>query len=261
MNSYRRNNDARRPLIAVTALVIFLFFADLLSGGALRHAVRSGAASVSRVVTGTSSNIRASGLFATRASLEAQNLVLSQEVATLQQRAAAYTVVESENTQLRALANLPQRPSGITAPVVSSVIASPYGTFLIGAGSGDGVQSGALVLASDNGEDAFVIGTVTDVGTHTSTVQETFAPGATVNTIIAGSAVSLSGSGGGNASASVPRGMQVAVGDAVVSPQLGARAVGIVGNIASSSASATQQLSIRVPVNIGGLEFVYVVSS
>ena len=259
MNSYRRN-DARRPLIAVTALVVFLFLADLLSGGVLRHAAHSAAAEVSRTVNAAASAVGASGIFATRASLEAQNRVLSQQLAALQERAAAYSVLAAENDQLRTIANLPSRPAGITAPVVSSVIASPYGTFLIGAGSADGVRSGSIVLAGSTDESAFVIGTVSDVGAHTSTVQETFAPGATLDTVIAAAAVSIEGSGGGNAHALIPRGVHVVVGDAVMAPGLGARAVGIVGNIASSSASATQDLSIRVPVNIGALQFVYVVS-
>jgi cell shape-determining protein MreC len=249
-------------LWAATVFVIFLFCADWLSGGALRHVVRGAAETVSRPVFAVAHGIASSGFFSSRASLAAQNDALSQQIAQLQERAAYDAVLQSENDQLRSLSHLAQTPHGLTAPVISSVIASPYGTFLIGAGATDGVRAGdAVMSAQASGEGGFVIGEVSDVGAHTATVREVLAADAAVNIIVSGSPATLQGSGGGNGHLSLPRGARVAEGDAVIAPQLGGRAIGIVGSVASSSASAKEDVYVRVPVNLGALQFVYVVTS
>ena len=256
--SYRsqQREGNRRRLIVATVLVAFLFAADLVSGGALRHLVRSAAATLSRSVSTVVGNIAGSGLFTSRASLEAQNQALANELSSLRQRGAAFSALEAENQQLRGLARLAQTSPGVTAPVVSSVISSPYGTFLIGAGTSDGVHTGGLVLTAGG----FVVGKISDAGAHVSTVSEIFSPNTSFNALIAGTPTIVTGSGGGNAHAELPRGAHVEVGDTVVSPELGQRQVGVVGAVASSSAQATQDVYMSLPVSLGSLQFVYVVS-
>ncbi len=253
---FNQQRDSKKRLWAATLLVIVLFLLDIVSGGKIRHAVAAGAVNISGRVSGIGSAITGSGFFSSRASLQAQNQALSDELAQYQERATGFAALQAENDQLRAITHLAQEPTGVTAPVVSSVISSPYGTFLIGAGALDGISSGSLVLSSGG----FVVGTVSDVGPHTATVSEIFAPGATTQAIVHGTAVTLSGSGGGNARAAIPRGVNVAQGDPVVSPEFGQRPLGIVGDVASSSAQAMQDVFIRLPVSLGALQFVYVVS-
>jgi cell shape-determining protein MreC len=255
MNSYRRNRN--RKLILTTVLVVVIFGIDLLSGGLLRREVRSLGSGISEAASHIGGALFGSGFFSSRASLEAQNSALTEQLAQYQERSAGYDVLLAENAQLRDIAHLASEHAGLTAPIVSSVISSPYGTFLIGAGASDNVARGNLVLTSGG----LVVGRITDVGAHTSTVQEIFAPNSSVNAVVAGTSVSVGGSGGGNAHALLPRGVPVSVGDAVLSPELGGRAIGIVGAIASSTASASQDVYIRLPVDIGALQFVYVVSS
>jgi cell shape-determining protein MreC len=255
MNSYQRN-EGRRRLFAASVLVIFLFVADILSGGKIRNEIRAGAAVVSRLGGGIVSSIAGSGVFASKRALQAQNQSLAEEVSQLEERAAAYDVAQQENAQLQAIVHLAQTTPGMTAPVVSSLLASPYGTFTIGAGSLDGIAMNDLVQT----EDGFVVGRVSDVGSHTALVTELFAPGASIDAIVDGTSVSVEGDGGGNAHTQVPRGLSIVPGDPVVAPSLGQRAVGIVGNVASSSASASQDISIRLPTNLLSLQFVYVAS-
>jgi cell shape-determining protein MreC len=255
MNSYQRNNSGRRKLLAATVLIIVLFLIDILSGGKIRAGVRTLGSIVSEWTGHATSGMVGSGFFASRAALESQNHTLSEEVAQLQERAAALAVAEQENEQLRGIVHLAQKVPGVTAPVVSSLDVSPYGTFLIGAGSGDGIARGNLVLT----EDGFVVGQVSDTSAHQSLVTELFAPGASVSAVADGTSVSLSGQGGGNARASVPRGIAIAPGDPVIAPGLGERPVGIVGEVASSSASASQDVFVRIPPNTSSLQFVYVI--
>jgi cell shape-determining protein MreC len=255
MNSYRPNNS-RRSLWAATALVVFILVIDIFSGGKVRNEARAVGSFFSFALFHAASSVGGSGFFSSRASLEAQNRALVSQVNLYEERAAGFAVLQTENEQLRALTHLAQTTPGISAPVVSSVISSPYGTFLIGAGTGDGIVRGSEVLTSGG----FVVGTVSDVGAHTSTVSETFAPGASVKAVIRGTPVSIAGSGGGNAQTSVPRNVLVLSGDSVISPELGQRPIGVVGEVSSSTAQASQTIYIRLPVSLGALQFVYVVS-
>ncbi len=258
MNSYRQNKSPNKRLLAVTALVIFLFLLDVMTGGSIRHRLRGGVVVMAGWSRRVGQSIVGTGLFATRASLEVQNRSLAEELAQFEERAGGYEALRAENEELRAFVRLSESLSsaaqGVTAPVVSSARTSPYGTFLIGAGVEEGITPGSLVLTSGG----FVVGKVTDVGKHTSVVTEIFAPGASVETVVGGAPFPATGSGGGNARVKVPRALTVKVQDSVVAPELGQRPVGIVGSIASSSASASQEVFIVLPVNISSLKYVYI---
>ena len=66
------------------------------------------------------------------------------------------------------------------------------------------------------------------------------------------------GDGGGNAHASVPRGIPVHEGDAVIANAYGGRAIGVVGKVVSSPASAEQTVYMRLPVDLASLRYVYI---
>ncbi|MBI5457157.1 rod shape-determining protein MreC [Candidatus Kaiserbacteria bacterium] len=258
MNSYRQNKGRNGRVLAATALVLLLFILDVFTGGSIRHKLRGGAVVVSQWSGRALTSIRSSGILSTRASLEAQNRSLAEELAQFEERAGGYEALRAENEQLRALVRLVGvsllSAQGVTAPVVSSVRTSPYGTFLIGAGAEDGIARGSLVLTGGG----FVVGKVTDTGDHTAVVAEIFAPGASIDAVIGSAAISAQGSGGGNARAKVPRALTIHINQPVTAPELGARPIGIVGSIASSSASAFQDVFIMLPVNLHSLTYVYI---
>src|SRR3989344_3303225 len=258
MNSYRQNKSRNGRVLAATALVIFLFILDILTGGFLRHTLRSTTVVISQWSGRVGAGITGSGIFSTRTSLEAQNRSLAEKLAQFEERAGGYEALREENEQLRALVrlvdNFPLSAQGVTAPVVSSVRTSPYGTFLIGAGAADGIVRGSLVLTGGG----FVVGKVTDTGAHTAVVSEILAPGSTGEAVVGGAPISAVGSGGGNARAKVPRALSFTINQPVTAPELGQRAIGIVGSIASSSASASQDVFIVLPVNLGSLKYVYI---
>ena len=258
MNSYRPNKSRTGRLVAVTAFVVFVFLLDVFTGGSIRHLVRGAALSIAHGASRVGASLSHSEFFSTRAALEAQNRSLADQLAQFEERAAGYEALRAENEQLRALTHLVggarEESPGVTAPVVSSVRTSPYGTFLIGAGEADGIVRGSLVLTSGG----FVIGTVTDVGPHTSVVKELFAPGASIDANIGSATVPITGSGGGNARAKVPRALTVRLNQAIFAPEMGARPIGIVGSIASSSASASQDIFISLPANLASIPYVYI---
>jgi cell shape-determining protein MreC len=250
----RASRSGRRRLFFATLFVLVLVLLDLLSGGKVRALARNAASSVWDVGSRAWSGISGSGYLSSRASLEAQISTLRDQLQQAQGQAATADVLQQENDALSRMTHLAQTTTGITAPIVSSIQSSPYGTFLVGAGSADGVSAGSLVLTPDD----FVVGKVAQVGAHQSLVDETFASGSQTDVVIDGAAAAASGVGGGNARAQVSHGITVQVGDPVIAPEYGARAVGIVGHVVSDPASAQSQLYIALPVSLSSLKYVYI---
>lgn len=249
--------SGRRRLFIVTLVVVIVFLFDIVSGGIVRSGVRTAAGAVWTATGTVRTSIAESGYFRLHRSLASENASLRSEAARYKQEAAGYQVLKRENEELRALLALAQTEKGITAPVISSFRSSPYGTFLVGAGVGDGVTLGSLVLT----DGAFVIGVVNDVKMNTTSVSEVFAAGNETDARIGTAVVSVEGRGGGNARALVPRGIAVAAGDAVTSSIYSGRAIGIVGKVESTPTSADQTVYISLPVNVSTLHYVYILTA
>lgn len=240
----RKKGKSGRVLAGATVLVIILIAADFFSHGALRSKVRSleafiapkiGAVHAGTIVPGSTKNLG--------------------DAASYKLRAAGYDALEAENAHLRALVHLAAKEPGTTAPIVSSLQSSPYGTFTIGAGEAEGVAKNDIVL-TDGG---FVLGTVVDVGSHTALVRAVFAPDASTDVVVGSIAAVASGQGGGNAEADVPRESAIATGTPVTAPAYGGKPVGIVGRVESDPAQAQATVYIAFPVNISLLQYVYVI--
>ncbi|MCR4280916.1 MAG: hypothetical protein NUV88_01120 [Candidatus Kaiserbacteria bacterium] len=238
-----------------------MFIADAISGGKIRVLVRGIGSYVWGLGVSVQESIYGSGFLSARRGLLAENSALAGQIARLEERAAAYQVLKDENRALRQMLNVAgnlqgnNKKSGITAPIISSLRASPYGTFQVGAGSADSVSAGDLVLSAEN----FVIGRIAEADLHASLVREIFASGISTDAVIHGVAVAVEGQGGGNARTTMPRQSEVIIGDSVISPALGARAIGVVGNMSESSGSAYKSVNVYLPVNLSALQFVYIV--
>lgn len=258
MNLYRPNDSARRArrrLLYVTFFVVAIFAVDILTGGALRHGTRALGSRVWQLGSGAVDAVGHSGYLSSRASLEAKVQSLSDQVAQLQAQVAGDAVLKSQNEELRSLVHLAALSQGVTAPIVSSVGSSPYGTFLIGGGTSDGLAKDDLVIAPGG----FVIGTISDVSAGRSVVTELFAPDSKVDVIIGSARVSVAGRGGGNAYARLPHGLEARAGDPIMAPLFGGRPVGIIGSVASSSASAYSDVYIGLPVSLESMRYVYII--
>ena len=260
MNSYRRNESGGRRLFFTTIVVLLILALDTLSGGSLRALVRSAAITVHNEGTNVFSAILGSGLFSSRHALFAENEALKRRVAELEMRTAGYEVIREENVSLREVAGLGRGTEGIAAPIVSSVRSSPYGTFIIGAGRGEGVELHDLVLAGDREGGSFVVGVIGEVEAHSSLALEIFAPGTSIEGTVREIPVAVEGSGAGRARTRVPLPITIGVGDPVFSPQFRARAIGVVGALRESTAHTHRDVFIEIPVPLSALQYVYVIS-
>jgi cell shape-determining protein MreC len=244
-------SEGRRRLFFATLLVLVLLGADVLSGGALRATVRSAALQGHAMLRAFDS----SGYFARKHELEKENASLRVALAHARAEAASASTLKSENDALRALVGVAPEGEGVSAPIVSSLGASPYGTFIVGAGSADGVEVGDIAVAAGG----FVVGRVAEVTSFSAVIAAVFAPGTKTDAIIADTAVEVEGRGGFNARATMPRAIPVQEGDAVFALTYGARPVGVVGSLDSDPSRAEQVLYIDMPASLSALHYVRLV--
>lgn len=254
----RKPRPSGKSFVGIFAVVLFIaavFGVDYVTHGAIRTVVRQTSVAVYSAGDSAVAATAGSGFFSSRANLQSQIDGLNKKLALYQEKAAGYEVLVQENAALKKLTHFATSTQGISAPIDSALGASPYGTFLIGAGANDGISKGDLVLSGEG----FVIGDISDVSAHTALVDELFAPARKTIGIVNGASVTIVGRGGENAHADVPHGVPVTAGDAVFVPSLNERPVGIIGEVSSSSASAYSDAVISLPVNLNELTYVYVV--
>jgi cell shape-determining protein MreC len=244
-----------RTLVIVTFVVVVLAVVDIFLGAPVRIALRSTLAPVEGTLHAATSALFERTFWSSRGALFAELESLRARVAVLEARSAAYEIVSLQNDELRALVKLVETEQGLTAPIISSFLSSPYGTFYIGVGSEEGVSPGNLVLF----EGGFVLGIVSDVTPKTATVRAIFAPGETRDGVVDTVTLSLEGRGRGNARAQVPREAPLVEGQAVIVPSLGGRPVGLIGHIESATSSVYSTVHIILPVNLNSIRFVHIV--
>lgn len=259
MNSYRRSSDAEhsalRRLVLVIVIIVVVGFADVIAQGGIRALARDALAPFGDTLTSAWAALARYGGIADRIALADRVRELEEELARYAERDALFQVIARENAELRALAQVASTSLSLSAPIASSFRASPYGTFIIAAGSRDGVEEDSLVLTPEG----FVLGTVADVGLRSAIVRFVFAPESRVEAVSGEHAFTVIGQGLANGSARVPAETPLAVGDPVYVPALESLPVGQVAHVASSSASVYADVLVTLPVNLNTLRFVRIV--
>ncbi len=245
----------RSTLLFITIFILCVFGLDALLGGPFRNFIRSAGATLWTGAASARSSVAGSGFFARNSTLATENENLKMQLTALQERAFAYGALKQENDTLRTMLRFTQSSPGITARVVSSYHASPYGTFLVSAGANDAIAKGDLVLS----ETGYVVARVADVGETHTLVKSVFQNGSNIDVVVGNAAVTATGQGNGNARVDVPRGINVQVGDTVTAPTLGGHPVGIVGKVEAVSTTAEQKVYIVLPVNVSLIRFVYII--
>ena len=249
----QQKNTGRGRLLYLTILFLVIFLLDMASGGKIRTLAQVVNSGIYQSWTSAARNITESGFFATRHTLELENASLREALAQFQSRDSAYRAMEDENARLRAFTGLATVRHGVTVPIVSSIETSPYGTFIIAAGINDGIARDSVVY----GDSGYAIGIVAESSAGTALVKQFFAPTVDTEAIIGDVALTLSGSGGGNAAGKAPRDAIIREGDIVRGKTVGAP-IGVVGKIVSDVSSAYKQIYVRFPQNLSTMLFVYV---
>ncbi len=195
-------------------------------------------------------------LFYLKKSLIAENLDLKNKLADLQGVQDDLTLARSENETLRgALGEFAEGQKVSVLSVVEKPPRFPYDTFLVASGSAQGIAVGDLVYAGAH----ILIGTVTDVYSHSSKIQLLSSPGVVTTGIGPGGIpIELTGSGGGNFQAKVARGADILEGDIIYMVTKSSDVVGVVSSLSQAANDSFLLGTVRSPVNIFELTHVFV---
>lgn len=141
-------------------------------------------------------------------------------------------------------------------PIISKPNQSPYDTFLLDAGSLEGVRSGAYLFLNQN----TIIGTIDTVQDDTALGVLFSSPSKKTQARLERSSydVTLLGRGGGNMIVEVPKEIETALGDRVLYPVFHNSVIGVIRDITVDERNANKKLFITLPTNILTLDHISV---
>jgi cell shape-determining protein MreC len=189
----------------------------------------------------------------TKSSLQNQVSTLQAEVYDLQIKNTELSATALSGTHPDAVsfANTNPNTTGttlITAKVISKPPFAPFDTFILDQGSLSGIKIGDDVFIGKN----ILIGTISEVQDSFSHVT-LFSSGTEsrqINILRTGQTVSFNGRGGGNFNASLPKDLDVVVGDYLVDTSSKQHIIAQVYYIDTSSGGSFKEVFARIPINI-----------
>ena len=185
------------------------------------------------------------GSFHERTKLVGERDALAGEVEALRARERALTEQLSDLSRL--IGERGDILTDIPAAVLMRPPVSPYDSYVIDAGTADGVAVGAYA----SGPGGVPLGTIESAEKHTARLV-LFSASGRVTEGWAGSErtpITLHGEGAGAFVAQVPQGTNLAQGDAVIVPGFGSAPVGVVKTLESDPSSPFTEVSIAPLVN------------
>lgn len=193
-------------------------------------------------------------LLKSKQSLVERNVELKDQLSELQPSLHLINLLKKENSELKALSNRDIPDETILASVLIKPPVSLYDTLVVDVGEDHGISEGDLVLVHDD----FVVGTVTEVYRKTSLVVLFSSRGKEMDVTLGDEhlLVKALGRGGGNFATQLPRGVEVALGDIVILPNISTQIFGIVELVIAAPADQFQTILFKNPVNMAEVRWV-----
>ncbi len=249
----RKSNYGWQKVIWLVASLIFVYF----GGRYFFNLLRPTAVDISRPILKAENGAYETadtwqGLFKSKVSLEAENDRLKTELEILQLQSLGYGILIEENNRLREILG---RRSGQDTPIIASILATPddfpYGLILIDVGRSNStrlIKVGDDVRVGSN----VILARIVEVSDTYSKARLLSASGETTPVIIGGDnlAAEAKGLGGGNFSVSLPRGVNVEIGDQIKLPSEKVELVlGVVAEIKGEPSDPFQEVFFKSPIN------------
>ncbi len=195
--------------------------------------------------------------FSSKGSLFAENQDLKLRLSEEESKMSNYNTILAENSRLKdVLGRKTEKKNMILAGILSKPDKSAYDTFILDAGSNNGISLGNIVFAFGN----VPLGKVSEVSAFSSKVVLFSSPGEKTEVVIGdkGTFMQIVGRGGGNFEMILPRDFSLEKGTEAVLPGITPYTIGIVETIISDPRDAFQKVILASPVNIFELKFVEV---
>lgn len=238
LKSSRRKSGLKKYYIAI--LIIVVISINFFKVDFVRNSVGYLTIPILKVVNIVTEPVSFIGTyFKSKQDLEKEIKRLSTEITLLKNKNLKATLLQEENLILREiLDNREDDENVIIADVIKRPPSSVYDTLLIDAGAKHGLEVGHLVFSFDT-----FIGTVVSVSKNTSIVKLVSAPKEILSVYIAGEIpAEARGEGGGRFAVTLPKDIEVEVGDLVTIDNNKAPVIGVVSAIDSNEASTFQTL-------------------
>ena len=194
--------------------------------------------------------------FADNNKLLKENAVLKTELERKNLMLATLMDLAVENQEFKELGGRHLQTAFILAAVLNRPPVSAYDTFIVDAGSNDGVAIGDLVAVEENS----VIGEVSSIAKTSATISLYSTPNR--ETLVAvgleRAEAPARGRGGGNFEIRLPKGVAVEIGDGIVLPGINHRLLGFVSKIETGPNDPFQVILFNLPINLNALRFVMV---
>jgi cell shape-determining protein MreC len=245
-NSHRRDSRKRNKELIV---VVFVFVA-----GALFFSYFG--TYVSNILTPIwhSNSLFSRGLSNLTSSLRSKDALISENDALKKKLASDEELI----TTLRVSADSRDEllsvygrnyPTSIPANVLVHPPETPYDILVVDAGENLGVKIGSILTTPEGSS----IGTITEIFSRISRVKLYTTAGERTDAVLerGGIPVTLVGRGGGNLELTVPKDVEVRVGDRILTPALDASLVAIVGMVDTTPTGSFKTILARSPINLG----------
>lgn len=166
------------------------------------------------------------------------------------------TLLENENSQLKSEFGREQKSSGILAHVLTVPNRSFYDTFVIDAGSVEGVRVDQQVYAFN----VIALGVVSSVADHSAVVTLFSAAGRETSGTAVGSdvAVTLIGRGAGEYEVRMPRDVHFEIGSSIALQSIYPAVLATVQKIMTDPRDPFQRLLAKAPINLTALKWVII---
>jgi cell shape-determining protein MreC len=253
MPRYNTQPKKQRPLhtwhpwlrigIIIVSAIIFITLATIVTKKIISH--------IPPVYGGTVADE-----FLSKRALISKNNALEDRINSYDAQLTTLAELQEENTTLKVELGRTPAPTGVLANVLTLPNRSFYDTFIVDAGSAEGIKQNMVVYAFGS----VALGTISAVDTHTATVELYSAPGRQTSGTATGSdvAVTLSGRGGGEYEVNLPRDVPFNVGSIVAAQSTTDATLATIEKVITQPQDPFQRLLAKAPVNLQALKWVIV---
>jgi len=191
---------------------------------------------------------RIGNFFRFRNSLIKENTALKTKIASLELEIASRFAGPKEDDIIFSMLGREQETGGVVSTVLVSPPKTPYDSFIIDAGSKEGVNAGYKALMPEGP----LLGTVSEVFESSAKVRLLSAPGEETAAILErhNVPVMLEGAGGGNFRIVVSRETEVEPGDRILSADIFSHLVAVVGDVSMEPTDSFKDVRAKSPANI-----------
>lgn len=197
-----------------------------------------------------------SSFFSSKNSLIRENQELNLKIQSYEAERMAYARWQERETELMNLLGRKGGREGIAASVVAHPPQSPYDVLIVDAGASSGVLEGEGVRMPEGP----LLGTIVEVSNNNAKVKLFSSSGTETNAVLERNNISivLTGAGGGMFKFSLPRDAEVGPGDRILSADMSASLLAVVGDVSLKPTDSFKEVSAKGPTNIFNTRFVLI---